>query len=231
MTAASRLPGRHRRHAARRGSAARPPATAGRFSSSTCMPQTPDGRVQLFPVSLSPGRRPLRLRSPTRPPPQYPLSLISPASEHTISSTLGELRPASPVCRMHPDDAHARRLPRANPCGVFNDLGDVQCEVTVTPEIRPGTVSLPKGLWARSTYNGSTANALVPDTLDRHRRRARASTTRACRWNCGRGTEGRHGAARHRTSAWAARRSRTSTQNPSPDPICHWRPRSTRSNG
>ncbi len=26
-------------------------------------------------------------------------------------------------------------------------------------------VSLPKGLWARSTYNGATANALVPDTL------------------------------------------------------------------
>ena len=48
---------------------------------------------------------------------------------------------------------------------VFNDLGEVECEASVTPEIRPGTVSLPKGLWARSTFNGSTANALVPDTL------------------------------------------------------------------
>ena len=26
-------------------------------------------------------------------------------------------------------------------------------------------MSLPKGLWARSTFNGATANALVPDTL------------------------------------------------------------------
>jgi hypothetical protein len=26
-------------------------------------------------------------------------------------------------------------------------------------------VSLPKGLWARSTFNGSTANALVPDSF------------------------------------------------------------------
>jgi len=26
-------------------------------------------------------------------------------------------------------------------------------------------VSLPKGLWRRSTYNGSTANALAPDSL------------------------------------------------------------------
>jgi anaerobic selenocysteine-containing dehydrogenase len=41
----------------------------------------------------------------------------------------------------------------------------VHCEASVTPETRPGTVSLPKGLWARSTFNGATANALVPDTL------------------------------------------------------------------
>ena len=31
--------------------------------------------------------------------------------------------------------------------------------------IRPGTVSLPKGLWRRHTANGYTTNALVPDTL------------------------------------------------------------------
>ena len=48
---------------------------------------------------------------------------------------------------------------------VFNDQGEVQCEATVTPEVRPGTVSLPKGLWARSTFNGSTTNALVPDAI------------------------------------------------------------------
>jgi hypothetical protein len=31
--------------------------------------------------------------------------------------------------------------------------------------VRPGTLSLAKGLWARSTFNGATSNALVPDTL------------------------------------------------------------------
>ena len=31
--------------------------------------------------------------------------------------------------------------------------------------MRPGTVSLPKGLWRRSTRNGFTGTALVPDTL------------------------------------------------------------------
>ena len=49
---------------------------------------------------------------------------------------------------------------------IFNDLGEVHCEASVTPEMRAGTLSLPKGLWARSTLNGSTGNALVPDTLD-----------------------------------------------------------------
>jgi hypothetical protein len=31
--------------------------------------------------------------------------------------------------------------------------------------MRPGTVSLPKGLWRRSTRNGFTATALAPATL------------------------------------------------------------------
>ena len=31
--------------------------------------------------------------------------------------------------------------------------------------MKPGTVGLPKGLWRKSTLNGSTANALVADTL------------------------------------------------------------------
>jgi anaerobic selenocysteine-containing dehydrogenase len=35
----------------------------------------------------------------------------------------------------------------------------------VTPEVPPGTVALPKGLWTKSTFNGATANALVPDSL------------------------------------------------------------------
>jgi anaerobic selenocysteine-containing dehydrogenase len=35
----------------------------------------------------------------------------------------------------------------------------------VAASIRPGTVSLPKGLWRRSTRNGVTGTALVPDSL------------------------------------------------------------------
>ncbi|HYN07534.1 MAG TPA: molybdopterin-dependent oxidoreductase [Vicinamibacterales bacterium] len=127
-------------------------------------PQTPDGRVQLFPASVQ-SRVSLYHYEVDPATSTHPLSLISPASEHTISSTLGELRPGVARLKLHPDDAHPRSIGEGDSVRVFNELGEVQCEASVTPEIRPGTVSLPKGLWARSTFNGSTANALVPDTL------------------------------------------------------------------
>jgi hypothetical protein len=37
--------------------------------------------------------------------------------------------------------------------------------VRLSRDLRPGIVTLPKGLWRSSTLNGSTATALVPDTL------------------------------------------------------------------
>ena len=58
-----------------------------------------------------------------------------------------------------------RGLATDDPVRVFNDLGEVHCPIALNKDIRPGTVSLPKGLWRRSTFNGSTSNALVPDSL------------------------------------------------------------------
>jgi anaerobic selenocysteine-containing dehydrogenase len=96
---------------------------------------------------------------------RYPLSLISPSSERTISSSLGELSREDVKLLMHPDDAAARGLADKDLVRIFNDLGEVHCAVNVLATIRPGTVSLPKGLWRRSTRNGVTGTALVPDTL------------------------------------------------------------------
>jgi anaerobic selenocysteine-containing dehydrogenase len=128
-------------------------------------PATANGRIHLFPEGLvADGAAPYTYR-PDPATAAHPLTLISPASEHTISSTLGEHRPGIVKVKMHPEDARARVIADGDSVKIFNDLGEVHCEATVSPEVRPGTVSLPKGLWARSTYNGSTANALVPDTL------------------------------------------------------------------
>ena len=129
-------------------------------------PRTPDQKVDLFPEALDrPAPAGLYGYQPDPATESYPLALISPASEKTISSTLGELRQRAAVLQMHPDDAKARGLATDDPVRVFNALGEVQCPVALNPEIRRGTVSMPKGLWRKSTYNGSTTNALCPDSL------------------------------------------------------------------
>ncbi len=96
---------------------------------------------------------------------RHPLALISPASDRTISSTLGELLRSDVKLLMHPDDAQERGLAEGDLVRMFNDLGEVQCALTIATSIRRGTVSLPKGLWRRSVRNNTTGTALVPDTL------------------------------------------------------------------
>jgi len=129
-------------------------------------PNTPDRKVNLFPTDLEP-ETPLGLYRFQQDPGNgaYPLALISPASERAITSTLGELPRPDARLSMHPADATSRGLAEGDLVRVFNELGEVHCLLIVTPAIRPGTVSLPKGLWRRSLRNGWTSTALVPDTL------------------------------------------------------------------
>ena len=129
-------------------------------------PNTPDRKVDLFPAALE-ASAPMGLYrfQPDPATERYPLTLISPASDRTISSTLGELPRPDVKLLMSPDDAAARGLVDDDLVRVFNDLGEVHCTLTVAPSIRPGTISLPKGLWRRSTHNNATGTALVPDTL------------------------------------------------------------------
>jgi len=130
------------------------------------MPRTPHGKVDLFPSHLD-AQSPAGLYGyqPDPASAEFPLTLISPASERTVSSTLSELpRPAIRLL-MNPDDAAARGLADGDDVRVFNERGEVRCGLQVGGWIRAGTVSLPKGLWRKHTANGYTANALAPDTL------------------------------------------------------------------
>lgn len=129
-------------------------------------PNTLDRKIQLCPAALD-ASAPAGLYA-FQPDPatlEYPLALISPASDRTISSTLGELPRPDVKLTMHPVDAAARGLEDKDVVRVFNALGEVRCPLAVSPAVRQGTVSLPKGVWRRSTHNGSTSTALVPDTL------------------------------------------------------------------
>jgi anaerobic selenocysteine-containing dehydrogenase len=129
-------------------------------------PRTPDRKVHLFPEALD-AQAPKGLYAYQEDPATdaYPLALISPASEKTISSTLGELRQGAARLYMHAADATARGVTEGDVVRVFNASGEVHCVVTIGDRIATGTVSLPKGLWRHSTLNHSTSNALVPDTL------------------------------------------------------------------
>ena len=129
-------------------------------------PNTPDRKVHLFPAALE-AEAPMGLYR-FQPDPgneRYPLALISPASDRTISSTLGELPRPDVKLIMHPDDAAARGLADDDLVRVFNELGEVHCILDIDKAIRPGIVSLPKGIWRRSIRNHATGTALVPDTL------------------------------------------------------------------
>ena len=130
------------------------------------MPRTNGQKVDFFPEALE-AEAPDGLYRflPDPGSDRFPLALISPASDKTISSTLGELPRPGVALLMHPSDAVRRGLKDGDPIRIFNDLGEVQCSLKVEATIREGTVSLPKGLWRKSTWNQTTGNVLVPDSL------------------------------------------------------------------
>jgi anaerobic selenocysteine-containing dehydrogenase len=129
-------------------------------------PKTKDGKIDLFPEAIA-HEAPAGLYGyqPDPATADFPLALISPASDRTISSTLGELRPRHAALQIHPSDAAPRGISDGDAVRVFNAIGEVQCPAALSVDVPAGTVSLPKGLWRKSTYNGLTANALAPDSL------------------------------------------------------------------
>ncbi len=135
-------------------------------------PHTADRRVHLCPPSLeAESARGLYAFHPEASGRRYPLALISPSVPQTVSSTFGQLRSGPVPLEMHPDDAAARGLKNGLKNGgrprvrVFNGYGEVRCRMRLNPDLKPGVVLLPKGVWARSTESGTNACALAPDTL------------------------------------------------------------------
>jgi anaerobic selenocysteine-containing dehydrogenase len=129
-------------------------------------PRTADRRVHLCPDELD-REAPLGLYGyqPDPATTAYPLALLSPSSDKSVSSSLAELVKPPAALVIHPEDARARGIHEGDSVRVFNELGEVHCLADIAPTVRPGTVSLSKGLWSRHTKNGATANALAPDTL------------------------------------------------------------------
>jgi anaerobic selenocysteine-containing dehydrogenase len=129
-------------------------------------PRTPDGKIRLVPEDLDrEAPQGLYRYQADVTTARFPLALISPATDRTISSTLGELHRAAVPLAIHPADAGARNVKEGDRVRVFNEIGSVRCRARVDEGMRPGVVFLPKGLWSHNTDSGTTANALSPDTL------------------------------------------------------------------
>ncbi|MBA2320379.1 MAG: molybdopterin-dependent oxidoreductase, partial [Deltaproteobacteria bacterium] len=107
-----------------------------------------------------------------RPPPtgaDLPLILISPATARAISSTGYETFPAgTATLEMCPSDATARGIAAGDPVCIRSPMGEVHATAALTDALRPGIVSMPKGLWRSATANGWTTNRLIPAHLDEH---------------------------------------------------------------
>ena len=113
-------------------------------------PATPSGKIELISETLAEplGRRgALPEWRPRRS--AYPLTLISPASDKRISSTL--LAPAAaakaPPLMMHPDDARGARPETAARCGCGTISARSILPLEITDEVPPGVVASEKGAW------------------------------------------------------------------------------------
>lgn len=143
-----------------------PPAGSRPVQFVDVLPRTADGRIDLVPEPLDreapEGLYAYRSEASDE---RFPLALVSPATNRTVSSTFGHLRRGPVPLEIHPDDAAARGIANGDPVRVWSELGEVLCPARISTAMRPGVVELPKGLWSHNSANGATANALAPDTL------------------------------------------------------------------
>jgi anaerobic selenocysteine-containing dehydrogenase len=126
-------------------------------------PATPSGKVELVSETLA-QRWGAAARLPQWRPPisTYPLALITPASDRTISSTLGGLHgKAPPALEMNPTDARARALRDGQAVRVWNEFGEVVLTLAITDGVPAGVIASEKGHWLASSPTGQTVSALV----------------------------------------------------------------------
>jgi anaerobic selenocysteine-containing dehydrogenase len=150
----------------RENGSAQPPFGGRPIQFVDVFPRTVDQKIDLYPEMLAADAHAgLYVYQPDPATRDFPLALISPASDKTISSTLAEIPRPEVRLLMHPEDAADRGIADGDEIRIFNELGEVRSTAALGAWIRRGVVSLPKGIWRKHTLNGYTGTSLVPDSL------------------------------------------------------------------
>ncbi|GAB4428984.1 MAG: molybdopterin oxidoreductase family protein [Anaerolineae bacterium] len=154
------------------------PFAGGRFP-------TPSGKVELYCERLAQmGLDPLpgwaARQDEVSPPPgiepgSAPLTLISGAAHHFVTSSFGGQasllrREGEPFVEIHPADAAARGIADGALVVVENGRGWCRLRAVVTEAVRPGVLASPKGRWAKNDPfangdGGRNINWTTPDAL------------------------------------------------------------------
>jgi anaerobic selenocysteine-containing dehydrogenase len=99
-----------------------------------------------------------------------PLHLITGASHHFVSSSMGNqpklmAKEGLPYVEINPRDAVERGIEHGQSVTVANARGSVVLRAIVTDDVPPGTVVAPKGQWGRFSPDGKGINFLTSDVL------------------------------------------------------------------
>ncbi|MEM6583300.1 MAG: molybdopterin-dependent oxidoreductase [Pseudomonadota bacterium] len=126
-------------------------------------PDTPSAKIELCSTTLAEAGDPAV--------PQYAaiqsqrrFTLVSPASERRINSTLGGLEghDRDIVCEMSPEDAAELGLTDGQSVCLQNDQGEVELVLAISDRMRPRVIYVPKGAWLKDSASNQTVNALIP---------------------------------------------------------------------
>ncbi len=128
----------------------------------TVFPATSTGIINITPDELGPNPFEFSIIENEK----YPFILISPATEKTINSTLGEFNLPEQLAEINPKDAVDKDIQMHDLIKINNELGEVKCKAIINKNVREGVVVLPKGAWRKSSLNGSTATALCPSHVN-----------------------------------------------------------------
>ena len=96
---------------------------------------------------------------------EHPFAMLSPATDTTINSILGELQTTLQPCHLAPSDAARLGVVDGDRVEAVNDLGRLEAVARIDPDLRPGILVVPKGIWRRNCPSGFGANAVIPETV------------------------------------------------------------------